>query len=199
MDVFHLSSHVNVLKLLGYTCWEGFVGVVTEYAAAGDLKSLLLSSSNPPSDRSISMLLRLRFCSEIASGLAFLQSKYSLSLPKFSAGDVLLDRDFRCKIADFKFSNVVVPALGDKKVETVDFVLMMRAILSLRESEENEARSDVKVGCFFAACRSDARAGWLRIFVMRRQVCTHGLGLSVSENDARYNSQEKQHLILRTR
>lgn len=107
VELLHLMNHENVLEVQGYTCWEGHVGVLTEYASAGRLETLLLKATNEPSsDLFIPIILRLRFCVDIASGLVFLQENGLPSFSKLAVRDVLLSSDFRCKVSIFKFSNV---------------------------------------------------------------------------------------------
>ena len=93
------SLHQNIVQIFGVVSWPNYLGLVMEYLPGGSLVELLVVDS----DVAIGGLLRLRFCTEIACGLAFL---HNLNAKRLIHGDlkaenVLLTEDLHCKIADF--------------------------------------------------------------------------------------------------
>ena len=102
------SQLKNVVQCFGYATWPNSIAIVMEYMAAGNLSELVQDE-----DFKIGYFLRLRFCQEIASGLAHLHNM----MPKrivhgdLKAENVLLTEDLHCKISDFG-SSAVVPYTG---------------------------------------------------------------------------------------
>jgi serine/threonine protein kinase len=108
--LLHLLRHPRVVILMG-VCremgpTEGSLGLIFELMESGSLYDLLHAVtedgvSNRPSD----LISKLTLCLDIADGMHFLHSSQVLHRDLKSA-NILLDRDGRCKIADFGLSTL---------------------------------------------------------------------------------------------
>ncbi|XP_065899301.1 uncharacterized protein [Dysidea avara] len=97
-------DHENVVKLHGVVTDEP-VMIVLEYVPNGDLRSVLLQlkqSSEATAHVKIPLLL-LKFCKEIAAGMAYLNGKQFIHRD-LAARNILVSQTFSCKIADFGMS-----------------------------------------------------------------------------------------------
>ncbi|XP_076800095.1 uncharacterized protein LOC143445109 [Clavelina lepadiformis] len=96
------ASHPNVLRLFGFTLWKSSITAVTEYPAAGNLEDLLFRKIGDQFKvPHIPALTKLRFCTEIIHGIAFL---HSLDLKLYSdlrPRRIMLTDSLRCKISYF--------------------------------------------------------------------------------------------------
>ncbi|XP_076822010.1 uncharacterized protein LOC143468582 [Clavelina lepadiformis] len=99
-----LSSHVNVVRLEGFTDWHGAAGLIMEYLPGQSLRDLILGKCL---DRfhvpCIPPVIKLRICTDVASGITFLH--HGFNDQRITHGDlkphnVLLTSDLRCKISD---------------------------------------------------------------------------------------------------
>jgi serine/threonine protein kinase len=102
--------HPRVLILMG-VCrdmgpTEGGMGLIFELMESGSLYDLLHGSSEDAvSNRPSDLMAKLTLCLDIADGMRFLHSSRVLHRDLKSA-NILLDRDGRCKIADFGLSTL---------------------------------------------------------------------------------------------
>ncbi|CAK8691419.1 unnamed protein product [Clavelina lepadiformis] len=102
-----LSNHANVIRLEGYTTWRGAAGIIMEYMPAGDLHFFLTACNNHTPGFKIPDIpadIRLRICTDVASGVAFLH--HGFTDQRITHGDlkphnILLTYDLRCKVGDF--------------------------------------------------------------------------------------------------
>ena len=103
-----ISSHKNIVQFYGAVSWPNYIGLVMEYLSGGSLLELLVDK-----DVNIEGFLRLRFCEEIASGLAFLHNYHAKRLihGDLKTENVLLTEDLHCKIGDFG-SSVLLSCTG---------------------------------------------------------------------------------------
>ncbi|XP_065899211.1 uncharacterized protein [Dysidea avara] len=94
-------DHENVVKLHGVVTDEP-VMIVLEYVSRGDLRNLLiqLQSSSRDSVPAKLPLLLLKFCQDIAAGMAYLSGKQFVHRD-LAAKNVLVSDSVTCKIADF--------------------------------------------------------------------------------------------------
>jgi serine/threonine protein kinase len=105
--ILHRLRHPRILNLMGVcrdmSPMEGNMGLIFEMMAGGSLFDFLhgMSGNAPlhPSD----LMWRLNVCLDIADGMIFLHSSKILHRDLKSA-NVLMDREGRCKIADFGLS-----------------------------------------------------------------------------------------------
>ncbi|XP_076811584.1 uncharacterized protein LOC143458639 [Clavelina lepadiformis] len=101
------ASHVNVVRVEGYTTWPDAMGVLLEFMPAGNLQSFLLgcNQTNSYCIPTIPAVIRLRNCADVASGMTFLHHGFAVD-QRMTHGDlkpdnILLTADLRCKISDF--------------------------------------------------------------------------------------------------
>jgi len=99
LQALQRANHENILRVFGWTQWEGSVGLVTELMTGRSLRLLLSDQSIP-----LQPLLRLRISKEIAESVAFIHNFSSTK--RLTHGDlkpenVLLTSDLHCKIGDF--------------------------------------------------------------------------------------------------
>jgi serine/threonine protein kinase len=85
---------------------EGNLGLIFEMMETGSLHHILHGVSlDALAKRPSSHLTRLRYCLEIADGMRFLHHSQVLH-QDLRSGNILIDRDGRCKIADFWLSTL---------------------------------------------------------------------------------------------
>ncbi|XP_022108577.1 fibroblast growth factor receptor-like isoform X4 [Acanthaster planci] len=104
-----LSSHANVVKLLGF-CDDGDpIFIIMEYMTKGPLKDLLTSSRGKGMQvysnlhgRSKSLTSRdlIKFAKDVADGMAFLASQQCIHRD-LAARNVLVGENMVCKVSDF--------------------------------------------------------------------------------------------------
>ncbi|XP_065899814.1 ephrin type-A receptor 4a-like [Dysidea avara] len=97
-------DHDNVIKLYGVVT-EAPVMIALEYMSRGDLRNFLYimrPSSQETLHPKLSLLL-LKFCQEIAAGMAYLAGKQFVHRD-LAARNVLVSKNCICKIADFGMS-----------------------------------------------------------------------------------------------
>jgi serine/threonine protein kinase len=95
---------MGVCRDMGPT--EGSMGLIFELMEFGSLYDLLHGSSEDAvSNRPSDMMAKLSLCLDIADGMSFLHSSRVIHRDLKSA-NILLDRDRRCKIADFGLSTL---------------------------------------------------------------------------------------------
>ncbi|XP_065899833.1 uncharacterized protein [Dysidea avara] len=97
-------DHENVIKLFGVVT-EAPVMIVLEYMSRGDLRNLLIQLQ--PSDGEVIHAklpqFLLKFCQEIAAGMAYLSGKQFVHRD-LAARNILVSEKCTCKIADFGMS-----------------------------------------------------------------------------------------------
>lgn len=99
------ANHENVVRLHGLMQFQTSIGLVMDYLPGGDLLSLL-----DEIDIDLSWSYKLRVCTEISSGLAYLHGMV-VKERKVVHGDVkpeniLLDNDFHALLSDFGSSSL---------------------------------------------------------------------------------------------
>ncbi|GKA81904.1 kinase-like domain, phloem protein 2-like protein [Tanacetum coccineum] len=103
LEILMEFKHENVIGLIGYCVEEDEKIIVYEYASRGSLDKYL-------SDNSLTWVMRLKICIDIAIGLEFLHG--TVSSPEMvihrdiSSNNVLLFDDWKAKITDFGLSLV---------------------------------------------------------------------------------------------
>jgi serine/threonine protein kinase len=106
--ILHSLRHPRILTLMG-VCRdlnpsEGTMGLIFELMENGSLFDLLhRSAEDTISHRPRDLITKLKVCLDIADGMRFLHNSKILHRDLKSA-NVLIDRDWRCKIADFGLS-----------------------------------------------------------------------------------------------
>jgi serine/threonine protein kinase len=106
--LLQLLRHPRVLTLMGVCremgLMEGSIGLIFELMESGSLYDLLHSiSEDIVMNRPSNLISKLTLCLDIAEGMNFLHSSNILHRDLKSA-NILLDRNKRCKIADFGLS-----------------------------------------------------------------------------------------------
>jgi serine/threonine protein kinase len=95
---------MGVCRAMGPT--EGSMGLIFELMESGSLYDLLHGSSEDAvSHRPSDLMAKLTLCLDIADGMRFLHSSRVLHRD-LKSPNILLDRDGRCKIADFGLSTL---------------------------------------------------------------------------------------------
>lgn len=93
--------HLNLVKLIGYSCENDQRLLVYEYMARGNLDKQLFSRRSVP----LPWLTRIKIALQAAKGLEFL---HELNKPvifrDFKAANILLDADYTAKLSDFGFA-----------------------------------------------------------------------------------------------
>ncbi|GJW56608.1 kinase-like domain, phloem protein 2-like protein [Tanacetum coccineum] len=108
-------KHENVIGLLGYSDEEDEKIIVYQYASKGSLDRYL-------SDDSLTWVMRLKICIDIATGMEFLHG--TVSSPEMvihrdmSSSNILLFDDWKAKITDFGLS-LVCPVNQDVVIDNV--------------------------------------------------------------------------------
>ncbi|GJT92867.1 kinase-like domain, phloem protein 2-like protein, partial [Tanacetum coccineum] len=121
-------KHENVIGLLGYSDEEDEKIIVYQYASKGSLDRYL-------SDDSLTWVMRLKICMDIAIGLEFLHG--TVSSPEMvihrdiSSSNILLFNDWKAKISDFGLS-LVCPTNQDVVVGNVTHTIGYRDPLYLK-------------------------------------------------------------------
>nr|CAB3265594.1 receptor-interacting serine/threonine-protein kinase 1-like [Phallusia mammillata] len=105
MEKFYLKTHDSVVKVFGYTSWPGSLGAVMEYI--DDIDYFNVASQLPAEAPYFPVLLRTRFCVDVASAFVFLQSAPQLVIGDITVDDVFVTRNARCKVGGFKFRNII--------------------------------------------------------------------------------------------
>ena len=96
-----LDKHDHVIEYLGVHKWESTMYIIFEYAEKGDLKHLLdQCRKNMKRELHLSGLFKLKMAYEIASGMEYIHS-LDIVHKDLAARNILLDKDFSCKVADF--------------------------------------------------------------------------------------------------
>ncbi|XP_076802666.1 uncharacterized protein LOC143446765 isoform X1 [Clavelina lepadiformis] len=100
IKMVHLASHDFVMRVEGMVEWEGWIGMVTKYMAAGSLHDLLFNKTID----TISVILLLRICYEVSDAITYIHNLFQIT--RIAHGDlkpqnILLDSDLHCKVADF--------------------------------------------------------------------------------------------------
>ena len=93
-------SHKNVIRCFGITQWNNYLGLILEEASNNNLEDLLIHEKR----KDIPWPLRLRFFDDIAEGLSYLhyhESKQVFIHGHLKPQNILLDKNFTSKIADF--------------------------------------------------------------------------------------------------
>ncbi|GJU65028.1 kinase-like domain, phloem protein 2-like protein [Tanacetum coccineum] len=118
LDILMGYKHLNVIGLVGYCDEEDEKIVVYEYASRGSLDNYL-------SDDSLTWVMRLKICIDIAIGLEFLHG--SISSPgmvihrDISSSNILLFDDWKAKITGFGLS-LVCPTNQNVVDYVIDYV-----------------------------------------------------------------------------
>jgi len=99
------ANHENILRVYGWSEWEGSVAVVTELMRGRNLRFLLGDDRVP-----LRPVLRLRICTEIATGIAYIHNigeTKRLTHGDLKPENILLTADLHCKIGDFGGARVI--------------------------------------------------------------------------------------------
>ena len=97
-----LGKHDHVIEYLGVNTFNNSMYMIFEFAEKGDLKRLLDTCRKNPSKRDISItnLYKLKIGYEVASGMDYISS-LDIVHKDLAARNILLDKDYNCKISDF--------------------------------------------------------------------------------------------------
>lgn len=99
LELLQKANHTNILRVHGWTKWCGSMALVMEYMPGGNLRRLLHDQNIP-----LPIVLRLRMCAEIASGISFIHnfnSQQGLLHGDLKPDNILLSQDLHCIIGDF--------------------------------------------------------------------------------------------------
>ena len=96
-----LGRHDNVIEYLGVHTLNNAMYIVFEFAERGDLKRLLdHCRKSPKKEINLTALYKLKIGYEIASGMEYISS-LDIVHKDLAARNILLDKDYACKISDF--------------------------------------------------------------------------------------------------
>lgn len=96
-----LGKHDNVIEYLGVHNFNNTMYMIFEYAEKGDLKRLLdQCRKNVKREVNVNSLYKLKVAYEIACGMEYISS-LDIVHKDLAARNILLDKDFNCKISDF--------------------------------------------------------------------------------------------------
>jgi hypothetical protein len=96
-----LGKHDHVIEYLGVNTFNNSMYMIFEFAEKGDLKRLLDSCrKNSKKDINITNLYKLKIGYEVASGMDYISS-LDIVHKDLAARNILLDKDYNCKISDF--------------------------------------------------------------------------------------------------
>lgn len=111
VEILSCIRHPNMVLLLG-ACPE-YGCLVYEYMANGSLDDRLFCRGNTPP---LSWQARFRIAAEIGTGLLFLhQTKPEPLVHRdLKPGNILLDRNYVCKISDVGLARLVPPLVADR-------------------------------------------------------------------------------------
>ncbi|KAE9614389.1 hypothetical protein Lal_00028178 [Lupinus albus] len=105
IELLNKVNHSNVIRLSGVSFKDGHWYLVYEYAANGALSDWIYFNNNDE-NKSLSWTQRIQIALDVATGLDYL---HSLISPPYihkdlKCSNILLDIDFRAKIANFGFA-----------------------------------------------------------------------------------------------
>ncbi|KAG9135016.1 hypothetical protein Leryth_023440 [Lithospermum erythrorhizon] len=118
MSLLKTVSHPNLLNIMGYCCEKEEFLFVHEFMKNGSLDKHLFLPRDPLV-QPLSWVLRLKICTDVARGLAFM---HSLERPiihrNIKSSKVLLDESYNVKICGFGFARFHTTATGSTHVLT---------------------------------------------------------------------------------
>lgn len=103
------ASHINIVKIQGYTTWKSSVAIVMEYLLGGNLGALLLEKVDKELKYEIPSNLKLQLCADISSGIAYLHNgsnKEQVIHGNLKPINILLTANMRCKVGGFATAEV---------------------------------------------------------------------------------------------
>ncbi|XP_010682920.1 probable leucine-rich repeat receptor-like protein kinase At2g28990 [Beta vulgaris subsp. vulgaris] len=103
IEVLGRISHKNLVSLVGYCEEETKLALIYEFMEMGDLKALLSERSD-----SLSWKKRIEIAIDTAQGLDYLHNGCSPPIVHrdVKPANILLNKEFRAKVADFGFSKI---------------------------------------------------------------------------------------------
>ena len=104
-DVLRQLSHPNIVQFIGLTASDGFLWLISEFVANGNLTKLVYGTEPLAWSR------RVHFALDAVQAIAFIHSK-SLMHRDIKCENLLLDSNDKVKLCDFGFARKV-----DKKLE----------------------------------------------------------------------------------
>ncbi|GAB2233255.1 hypothetical protein Droror1_Dr00002474 [Drosera rotundifolia] len=117
LERLSLLSHDNLMRPIGFVIYDDVALLLHEYMPNGTLAQLLHGLSNQ-SDDEPDWLRRLSIAIGVAEGLAFLHSVAVIHLD-VSAGNILLDANFRPLVAEIEISKLLDPSRGTASISAV--------------------------------------------------------------------------------
>nr|CAB3265826.1 serine/threonine-protein kinase 10-A-like [Phallusia mammillata] len=136
VEQFQLSAHENIIHVIGYSCWVGAFGAVLEHVDGMELlpflQHLRKQRFHPPP------IINVQFCVDIASALVFLSSRTLLPISGVTIHDVMVTRNFRCKVAGFKYENLFKDHARQGTLYNCEMLFeLLSAVVCARVGEDN--------------------------------------------------------------
>lgn len=109
IQILNKVNHSNVIRLSGVSFNEGHWYLVYEYAANGSLSNWIFSNKKMSDEKFLSWIQRMKIALDVATGVEYLHSFTSLPHihKDLKCSNVLLDNDFKAKVASLRFTRCV--------------------------------------------------------------------------------------------
>ncbi|XP_058772762.1 lysM domain receptor-like kinase 4 [Vicia villosa] len=109
IQILNKVNHSNVIRLSGVSFNEGHWYLVYEYAANGSLSDWIFSNKKMSDEKFLSWIQRMKIALDVATGVEYL---HSFTSPPYIHKDlkctnVLLDNDFKAKVASLRLARCV--------------------------------------------------------------------------------------------
>ena len=153
IELLSLSNHKNVVRIYGCSPFSDNVEIIMEYMAGGSLLSLMMRSADDCFLVSIiPYSLRLRFFSDVCSGVTYLHHNFGderIIHGDIKPANILLSKHLDCEIADFGGAtiatisdNITQPQPRERGAqETLGFIAPERKSSDIRLSKAMDVYS----------------------------------------------------------